>query len=162
MLTVGVDTYITVAEATEYVRNYYVSTDPLRVQWEATPEAEQEVLLRRAFVQINELPFTGKPLNVKQTIPFPRAGKFTAQDMQKVKYAQAEQSMSLSDPIAAQETDDRIKLRRAGVTQYTIGDLSEKFQNGLPEDSNATFYGLSEKAYKYLKKWLQGGYRVCT
>ena len=159
MLTVGVDTYVTLVEANQYVSNYYVSTDPLRVQWEATADADKEVMLRRAFVQINSLPYTGRP---KNSLPFPRACNFTAQDMQKVKYAQTEQSIAISDPITAQETEDRLKLRRAGVTQYTIGDLSEKFQNGLPVDSNATFYSLSEKAYRYLKKWLQGGYRVCT
>lgn len=159
MLTVGVDTYITLDEANTYASSYYVSTDPLRVQWEAIADVDKEVMLRRAFVQLNSLPYTGRP---KNSLPFPRACNFTAQDMQNVKYAQAEQAIAISDSVTVQETEDRIKLRRAGVTQYTIGDLSEKFQEGLPVDSNATFYGLSEKAYKYLKKWLQGGYRVCT
>lgn len=161
-LTVGVDTYITLAEANEYVSKYYTSTDPLRVQWEALSEGDCEVLLRQSFEQINGLPFAGRPTNPKQLLPFPRGDHFTAQDMQQVKYAQAEQSLAISDPVASQETEDRIKLRRAGVVQYTIGDLSEKFQDGLPEESNANFFGMSIKAYKYLKKWLQGGYRVCT
>lgn len=161
-LIVGIDTYITIAEATEYVSKHYISTDPLRVQWEHTSEEDQEVMLRRSFEQINSLPYIGKPKNPKQTLPFPRAHNFEATDMQKVKNAQAEQALGLSDTVTSQETEDRIKLRRAGVTQYKIGDLSEKFQDGLPVDSNANFYGLSEKSYVYLKKWLQGGYRVCT
>ncbi len=161
-LVVGVDTYITIAEANEYVSHYYLSADPLRIQWENTSEEDREVMLRKSFAQINNLPFTGKPKNPNQTLPFPRAGKFTAQDMQKVKNAQAEQALAISDPVTSQETEDRLKLRRAGVVQYTIGDLSEKFQDGLPVDSNENFYCLSEKAYAYLKRWLQGGYRVCT
>ena len=162
MLIEGVDTYITIAEANDYVNKYFLTTDPLRVQWDALPENDKEVYLRRSFDQINQLPFTGAPKSPCQTLPFPRKCNFTAQDMQNVKYAQAEQAIALSDTVAAQETVDRIKLRRAGVVQYTIGDLSEKFQSGLPSESNATFFGLAERAYKLLSKWLSGGYRVCT
>lgn len=160
-LVVNVDTYVTIAEANQYVSNYYLSSDPLRIQWEAMDEADKEVMLRKAFVQINSLPYTGRPAKPHQPNPFPRCSNFSVADMQKVKYAQVEQSMSISDPVAEQETVDRINLRRAGVVQYTIGDLSERFQSGLPEDSNATFFGLSEKAYKYLREWLQGGYHIC-
>lgn len=162
MLVLGKDTYITIEQANQYISNYYLSSDPLRIQWEAIEDADKEVLLRKAFVQINSLPYTGRPKNNKQPLPFPRACNFTAQDMQNVQNAQAEQAIAISDSVTAQETVDRIKLRRAGVVQYTIGDLSEKFQTGLPSESNATFFGLSEKAYKYLAKWLTGGYRVCT
>lgn len=162
MLVLGKDTYITIEQANQYISNYYLSSDPLRIQWEAIEDADKEVLLRKAFVQINSLPYTGRPENNKQSLPFPRACNFTAQDMQNVQNAQAEQAIAISDSVTAQETVDRIKLRRAGVVQYTIGDLSEKFQTGLPSESNATFFGLSEKAYKYLAKWLTGGYRVCT
>lgn len=162
MLIVGVDTYITIAEAGDYVSKYFLSTDPLRVQWEALSENDKEVLLRKSFDQINQLPFTGAPKDCKQPLPFPRKCNFTAQDMQNVKYAQVEQAIAISDIVTAQETADRIKLRRAGVVQYSIGDLSEKFQSGLPSESNATFFGLAEKAYKLLSKWLSGGYRVCT
>lgn len=162
MLVLGKDTYITIEQANQYISNYYLSSDPLRIQWEAIEDADKEVLLRKAFVQINSLPYTGRPKNSKQSLPFPRACNFTAQDMQNVQNAQAEQAIAISDSVTAQETVDRIKLRRAGVVQYTIGDLSEKFQSGLPSESNATFFGLSEKAYKYLAKWLTGGYRVCT
>lgn len=162
MLVVGVDTYITIQEANEYVSKYFLTTDPLRIQWEALTDDDKEVLLRKSFDQINQLPFTGEPKDPKQFLPFPRKCNFTAQDMENVKRAQAEQAIAISDTVTAQETADRIKLRRAGVVQYTIGDLSEKFQSGLPSESNATFFGLSEKAYKLLAKWLSGGYRICT
>lgn len=162
MLVVGKDTYITIEQANEYVSNYYLSSDPLRIQWEASSEEDKEVLLRKAFNQINSLPFIGKPKRVDQPLPFPRYCDFKPQDMQNVQYAQVEQAIAISDIVTAQENVDRIKLRRAGVVQYTIGDLSEKFQSGLPSESNATMFGLSEKAYGFLSKWLKGGYHVCT
>lgn len=167
MLIVGVDTYITVAEADEYVSTHRVSTDPLRVQWEAMSESDKEVYLRKAFDQINSLPYVGKPMNPKQQLPFPRKlacwdNTWTEQDQQRVKNAQAAQSVAATDAVAAQEVENRIALRRAGVKQYKIGDLSEQFIDGLPADSNANFFGLEETAYHSLSKWLRGGYKVCT
>lgn len=162
MLKVGVDTYVTLDEANEYVNNYFLSSDPLRIQWNAMEDSDREVLLRKAFVQMNQLPYTGKPKNPKQSLPFPRGCTFTTEDWQLVKNAQVEQCVAISDPVAIQDFENRIKIRRAGVVKYTIGDLSEQFQSGLPSESNATFFGLAEKAYGYLSKWLRGGYKVCT
>lgn len=161
-LTVGVDTYITIQEMNDYVSKYYTSSDPLRIQWDAMSESDQEVYLRRAFTQINSLPFTGKPKTSKQTLPFPRYHDFHESDLLNVKNAQAEQALAITDVIALQEVSERMNLRRAGVVSYRIGDLQETFQKGLPVDSNANFFGLSQKAYTYLQKWLHGGYRVCT
>lgn len=160
--TTGSETYIMPEEMIEYLRRHYVSTDPLRIQWESMERADQEVLLYKAYVQINSLPYKGRPLSVDQDAPFPRNGKFTEKDLLKVKYAQAEQALSLSDIVTAQEITERMRLRRAGVVQYSIGDLSEKFQDGLSATSCGNFYGLSENAYKYLSKWLQGGFEICT
>lgn len=157
-----VETYITLEEANNYIAEYYTSTDPLRIQWEAMSDDDKEVYLRKSFAQINELPYVGRPKNINQPYPFPRCENWKANDMQRVKYAQAEQSIFLTDAVIAQEVNDRIRLRRAGVVEYRIGDLQEKFQSGLPANSNANFFGLSEKAYSYLSKWLQGGYKVCT
>ena len=162
MLIVNVDTYITLDEANAYISQYYIATDPLRIQWEAMSNDDKEIILRKSFIKINSLPFTGRKKNLNQSLPFPRLCNWSTNDMIKVKYAQAEQSIQSLDTVIAQENEDRIRLRRAGVTQYRIGDLSEKLQDGLPVDSNANFYGLAESAYAYLSKWLQGGYRICT
>lgn len=155
-------TYMTAEEMLDYLRTNYLSTDLLRIQWEAMDYGDQEVLLHRAYKQINSLPFIGRPKDTNQEEPFPRYGTFTPADLLKVKYAQAEQAIALSDTVTAQETVHRMSLRRAGVVSYTIGDLSEEFGTSVSTGSNATFYGLSETAYRYLSKWLQGGYKVCT
>ena len=161
-LVINVDTYISIHEMQEYVNKYYTSTDPLRIQWEAMSEADQEVYLRRAFEQINNLPFTGRPLKPNQSLPFPRSNGYNVSDLLKVKYAQAEQSIALTDTVSAQEVEDRLRLRRAGVVSYSIGDLSEEFSISAPCEGVGNFFGLSERAYKYLAKWLAGGYKVCT
>ena len=158
----GDETYILPEEMSDYLKRYRLSTDPLRVQWEAMEQCDQEVLLHRAYAQINSLPYKGRPKDPAQEEPFPRDGDFTPKDLLKVKYAQAEQALAISDTVAAQETEDRLRLRRAGVVQYSIGDLSEKFQSGLSSASCGNFYGLSESAYRYLSKWLQGGFNICT
>ena len=160
MALTGSESYINIEEMTTYVATHYLSTDPLRVQWEALSTEDQEVLLRNSFEYINGLPYTGRPSTREQKVPFPRLG-FTPDDMQTVKNAQAEQTMSMSDTVAAQEVGTRLRLRRAGVEQYRIGDLSEKFQKGSI-GGHGDLFGLSEKAYGYLAKWLRGGYRVCT
>ena len=156
------ETYITVEEMLDYLHKNFLSTDPLRIQWEAMNEGDQMVLLRKSYHYINSLPYTGRPANPSQEGAFPRAGGFTEKDLLKVKCAQAEQALAISDTVTAQETEDRLRLRRAGVVQYSIGDLSETFQSGMSASSCGNFFGLSESAYRYLSKWLQGGFKICT
>lgn len=155
---VGEDTYVTLDEATEYIEKYYGRRDPLRIAWEEQEPRDKVILLRRAFQKINSLPYTGRPLNPKQVLPFPReTGNF-----QNVKYAQTEQAMAFIDTVTQQEFDERMHLRRAGVKSYKIGDLSETFVDGNAAGSNANCFGLSERAYNYLSCWLRGGYNICT
>lgn len=164
MIRFGVDTYITLVEADTYVNTHYVFNDPLRIQWNEMSPDDKEVYIRKAFEQINMLPYTGRPEHPNQRFPFPRHGekRWNEFDWDKIKTAQAAQALALSDTVAAQEVEDRIRLRRAGVVNYKIGDLSEHFQSGTPVDGNGNFFGLCETAYKYLSRWLQGGYKICT
>lgn len=155
-------TYINVEEMLDYLRMNHLSTDPLRIQWEAMKKEDQMVLLRKSFQFLNSLPYTGRPASTSQAGAFPRAGSFTEQDLLKVKYAQAEQALAISDTVTAQETEDRKRLRRAGVVQYRLGDLSETFQSGMSAASCGNYYELSESAYRYLSQWLRGGFNICT
>lgn len=160
--TANEETYITVEEMLDYLGKNYLPTDPLRVQWEAMKTEEQIVLLHKSYNYINSLPYNGKPASISQFGAFPRAGTFTQNDLLKVKYAQAEQALAISDTVTAQEAEERKRLRRAGVVQYRIGDLSETFQSGASMMSCGNLFGLSESAYRYLSKWLQGGFNICT
>lgn len=162
MLTIGKDSYVTNEEAAQYVSEYYTATDPLRIAWEALSTDDQDVYLRKAFRQINALPYTGRPKDPKQSLPFPRKENFESTDMQSVKYAQIAQAVSYGDLVKTSELSERALMRRAGVIEYSIGDLREKFVDGLPADSAATFYGLDKTAFEFLSKWVCGGYKVCT
>ena len=144
--------YATVAQAKEYIEQYYSSTDPLRKAWEELSEQDQLVLLNRAEQSIDGLPLRGCPL-VKGKA-FPRT-PFQETSLQSAKIATIELALSSLNV----EASERLSLRRQGVKSYKIGDLSETFV-----DSNA---GVSTAVYAllivspYLADWLGGGYRIC-
>lgn len=160
MLTVGVDTYATLEEVNKYIQENYLSTDMLRIAWDSLSDEDREVYIRRAFQQINALPYTGRPSARNQVLSFPRC-PWSPEDWTAVKLAQACQAFSLSDTNAQADMEQRKALQRAGVKSYRIGDLSETF-GGIGSGTTAsTLFGLSETSYNLLKKWLQGGYDVC-
>ena len=64
--------YVTVAEASEYIRTRYASTDELRQAWEAMGEADQAVYLQKSFDAINILPFRGRKYAAGQEAAFAR------------------------------------------------------------------------------------------
>lgn len=156
MLTVGVDTYITIEQMNKYVTDYYPLTDSLRVQWQAMSEADQETYLRKAFRQMNSLPLTGRPI---QELPFPRYPWDSAVDPININNAQAEIALNATNLVNNSEMQIRRKLQMSGVKSYRIGDLSETFVDGALQ---ANLFGLPESAYVYLSKWLSGGYKICT
>lgn len=77
MLTVGTDSYVTVAEALAYVVEYYLSTDLKATTWTALQQSDQEVLLRRAARQLDLVSYPGQKTAPSQTMAWPRrASKF--------------------------------------------------------------------------------------
>ena len=64
--------YVTVEEANVYIQNNLLTTDPLRISWEALFDEEKQVLLNRSAAVINSLPFPGRKMNVNQENAFPR------------------------------------------------------------------------------------------
>ena len=73
MITVGVDTYITVADATAYILANYPSTDARVAAWEALEAQDKEVYLRRAGSALNGLPYHGMTYTALQPLAVPRA-----------------------------------------------------------------------------------------
>lgn len=62
----GADSYVTAAELVTYAANYGLTIP--------ATEGEQEALLRRAYLQMNTLPWKGWPVNRDQTGAWPRYG----------------------------------------------------------------------------------------
>lgn len=158
-LTINVDTYISLNDAKAYVTAYYTSTDPLRLIWDSLSDTDKEAILRQAFVAINELPYTGRPVSV--SIPFPRAVNYEATDLANVQHAQVDQALAISDTASRSDEQQREKMRRSGLSSIKIGDLEEHYF-GYAGASNKNYFGLCEIAYKKLSKWLTGGYEICS
>lgn len=71
-LTIGTDSYVTVAGADAYVAANYLSSDPKAVAWMARLSTDKEVLLRKAARQIDLVAYPGQRTAPGQTMAWPR------------------------------------------------------------------------------------------
>ncbi|MFT3951183.1 MAG: hypothetical protein QM689_04415 [Oscillospiraceae bacterium] len=160
MLTIGTDSYITVADADGYISGHYRSNNLSRTRWEALPEEDREILLRQACAAIETLPFHGRKANPAQKLAFPRLPfqYGNAEDApDSVKNAQAELALWLSDDTKQAEQAQRQELQAQGVTSFSVGDLSENYgatQTKSPAE-------LCAKCAALLAPWLNGGFGIC-
>jgi hypothetical protein len=138
-LTVGTDSYISLADADTYLASRYLSTDAKLIAWALLSDANCDVLMRQALDIMEKQPYAGVKSVTTQTLEFPRClhsdwvsplygyiekypGMYTQTDVPTdVKYAQCEIAISML------ESNSRIDLQQQGVKSYTIGNLSETF-----------------------------------
>ncbi len=71
-MTVGVNSYVSIAEADEIVRLRFKRLDEFRVYWEALDEDGKESYLVKSAEQIDTLIFTGRKTDPCQPMQFPR------------------------------------------------------------------------------------------
>lgn len=157
----GVVGYVTVAEATEYVRTRYPATDELRKAWEALQPADQTVYLQRSFDIIELLPFRGRKTDKQQETAFPRYP--STEVPRAIKYAQIENALGLADETLISDTAFYEKLFRYGVESYSIGNLSESTSNGSwgHVGTESAERSLSTaQALAYVRPFLMGGFSV--
>lgn len=139
-LTVGTDTYISLADTWTYLAENYLSTDSKLLAWIALQDADKEVLLRKATRLIDSQPVAGVKATSSQTLAFPRAtytdyadysgtysddGAYPGYRAQSgvpsaVQYAQVEIAL-----VLASGTPTRLAMQQQGVKSYSIGNLSE-------------------------------------
>ena len=153
--------YVTVAEATEYLKSRYASSDELRRAWEAMGEADQAVYLQRSFDAINLLPFRGRKYDTDQEAAFPRWPYEVVPNA--VKYAQIENAITLTDADAQEDAAFYEKMWQYGVESYRIGNLSETSSNGSwgrSGASAATRNVASTQALNLLQPYLMGGFSI--
>ncbi|MGE5494611.1 MAG: DnaT-like ssDNA-binding protein [Burkholderiales bacterium] len=148
-MTVGEDTYITVAEADEIISGLLLSADTQRIAWEALSDGDKEVYLRHALAWIETLPFTGAAYDINQTLQFPRDYNVSGEVPAAVKQAQALEAAASVGML--EQIDKRAQLRAQGITHFTAGQLSESYgpvsQFGL----------LSLQAHRLLRRYTLGG-----
>ena len=160
MLNVGIDSYITVAEADAYIAANYAEYDDLAVVWGVLSEHDKEVYLRASLGQIEALVLYGRPYSREQALQFPRRDCFKAgPDIpSEVKEAQAENALALLNKDLKARSDEQMKtLGTLGVVKNTKYNKREMGEVGL----GATLTGSekhssvleSEDAVKMLKAW---------
>ena len=177
MITVGTDTYVTIAEADAYIELHYLSTDTQRVAWEAMTDADKEICLRNATVSIDTLIVPGRKIDSAQTLSFPRVAQvldplrrdpsnyiydddidynYSYVVPDKVKYAQIEESLELASPSSSSKLYDTYN---GNVKEYRITGLSETFAKvGMTSGVQAVLK--SQKAQKLMSAFVGGSYAI--
>ena len=151
--------YVTLQEANEYVSTHYMSTDELRVGWEALSDEDRSALLTRSFQVLELLPFAGRKFDPKQQNAFPRWPRQEVPEA--IKWAQIENALAKSDASNEEDAKYYEKLWTYGVESYSIGNLSESVSTGSYGLRGAQSTGVvSAIADRLLRPFLGGGYRM--
>lgn len=146
MLTVGIDSYVTLDEADEIVR-LTSDNSQLRDNWFNLADSDKERKLRNACYRIDSLRLSSYKHNLSQELQFPRGTDSTVPE--RVKQAQVLEAMQSLDTAAAR----RRELQDQGVKSVSIGNTSESYSDG----SLASYGTLtSREAYTLLKPYLLG------
>jgi len=178
-ITVGTDTYITVAEADAYLAEHYVSTDARLTAWDALSDADKEIYLRNATRSIDSVKYSGRPKDREQALKFPRCysddtayyadpdypyvdwewyhGEYCQADVpDAVKDAQAEEALELASP----SRDTTLYNRRLdGVKSRSIGHFSESYGNNY--SGGVKLNVRSTRAQQLMAAFIGGSFRVC-
>lgn len=153
ILVIGQNSYVTAEEANTFVNTYYLSTDPIRLQWDVLSSEDREVLLARSLMFIECLPYNGAKTSISQKLQFPRNGSIEVPE--NVKRAQIVEALSDFDP----ETIKYRSLKQNGIRSFTIGGLTEMFfKSSLPGEALTM---LSSTSRTLLKGYLVGGFDIC-
>ena len=71
MLEVGVDSFVSLADANNYIENHYTSDDDYRKKWDSLNENDKVIWLRRSTQALNKLRYIGRRKG-SQLLEFPR------------------------------------------------------------------------------------------
>ncbi len=177
-LTVGTDTYITLADAEVYIPLHYLSTDAKKIVWDSAPDGDKEIALRRSTQSIETIRYPGAKYDVDQTLAFPRVipgvwparREFDYDDCpysiwwtgsgdvpDEIKYAEVEEALEILSPAEGTALKKRIKR---GVTSVGIGHFKEAYQPQSMSMDNISAVLQSERARELLSRFKEGSYRV--
>lgn len=144
MITVGIDSYVTVDQADTYIRSHYTASSPEYIRWYKLNDHDRAVYLKEAFAEIDTLPFPRRFGDVPDA----------------VMWAQCELAVWLSDADKRNGEDSRRELIKQGVTAFSLGDLSESY-GGTSDDSGTSPALDCDKCRRLLRPWLSGGFKIC-
>ena len=119
-LVVGTNSYITRSEA-----NTLLADHPGLTEWTAISDAEKDVYLIEACMEIDTLPFSGTRSNSDQTLSWPRDfSTETDYAPDNLKIAQAEQALHLARNW--EKIQYRLDMDDMNITDFGVGDVTEK------------------------------------
>lgn len=159
MLTVGTDSYITVEYSDRYVGERYRVGSTERSRWEALDENERESLVKAACEELERVKWRGRAVNKDQTLAFPRVpyqDRLAGEAPERVKKAQAELALWLSDERGREDIRQREQMRLQGVKSVSLGSLSMSFAEGAGSELAL----VCPAAAKLLAPYLSGGYET--
>lgn len=179
-ITVGTDTYISLADANTYMSSNYVSTSTELTTWNALNDGDKEIYLKNATKRIDRQILRGIKAVDSQTLEFPRAIKSNdayynyynvvgvnvsryngyvveTEVSQFVLDAQVEEAMTLS--VEGTSVSSRSKMQQQGVKSFSIDDLSETYGSGLSSSYNSTQF-MSNTAKELMKYYLAGSVAI--
>lgn len=162
MLEISKNTYISREYADEYISSRYRSNSKDRKRWEELSEEDKEILLISACDGLESLQWQGRTATKGQAMAFPRLpfqyGKTDEIAPLRVKQAQAELALWLSDDTRQSKLSKRQELQSQGVESFSIGDLSESYGEGVGEKSAPL---LCLKVKNLISPYLNGGVDIC-
>ncbi len=175
-LEIGVDSYVTLEEAENYISSNYLSDNELVEKWSSLSDRDKEALLRASCIAINNLKFDGRRANLGQKLEFPRVlaypvglgynlyisqfvdnglvegGLYGDGGLQLAKYAQIENALyhCFLDKVVSNQLEINIK----GLVSKKAGPISETYNanNKYNKDILRGIY--TEKVYSLLAPWL--------
>lgn len=154
-LTVGTNSYVTVAEATTYYGDrFWVDSSA----WTDASTGGKEQALITASLRLDRLPLVGRKVDPEQALEFPRCYIFQdsgeagetcdLEVLPNVKRAVYEEALAI---ISGKDVSLRLQLQAQGVTSSRLGGVAETYSG-----AGATLAGLASVAARdYMRPYIK-------
>ena len=163
MITVGVDSYITLEYADDYMST---ASEEVRTAWEALTESQREAILKKSAAQIDNIIYTGQRKYVGQTMAFPRtkgvqvhSSDLTVGIPENVRIAQIENATFLLDTASSKQLEKAKQRAKAGITKIELADWKETYGGktySVYDESNKL---ANEEVLVYLNRYRNGSFK---
>lgn len=163
MITVGVDSYITL----EYAESYMATaSEEVRTAWESLDDTAKEAILKKSAAQIDNIIYTGQRKYVGQTMAFPRtkgvqieSSDLTVGIPENVRIAQIENAMFLLDTKSSNQLAKARQRARAGITKFELADWKETYGGTTYSVYDETNKLANEQVLVYLNRYRNGSFK---
>lgn len=161
MINIGIDSYVTVQEADNYIESYYNEFDNLAVTWGVLSNRDKETYLKQSAYEIDNLMLVGVVFNKTQSMQFPRKEcyKQGIEIPSEVKDAQIENALGILHISLSAKSDEQMKiLGSLGAVKnlkYNKREMGEVGLGASLTGQQASYKRLSSlEAEQILKPWI--------